>query len=121
MVTQAPFVQTPLQQSAALAQVVPSALHGSEQLPPRQSPLQQSAFVVHTPAVGVQLETGAHDGGVPVHDRPQHSALKLQLPPVAMHGIWHVSIPMLFGRHCPLQQSAFLTHPAPVARHVPAP
>jgi hypothetical protein len=53
MAMHAPFTHAPLQQSAPDAHVAPSSSHGNEQLPAKQSPLQQSAFAIHGPVVGV--------------------------------------------------------------------
>jgi hypothetical protein len=102
-------------------QAAPPSLHGSEQLPAKQSPLQQSAFVAHAPVVGVHPCGGWQVGGLPEQSSPQHSALKLQVAPVSMHGSWHVGTPMSFGRHSPLQQSASTVQPAPFTWHVAAP
>jgi len=120
-VTQVPFVHVPLQQSAFDAQARPVGLQGSEQLPPTQRPLQQSILERQTPVVGVQPIGGWHDGGVPEQSSPQHSALKLQLAPVAAQGSWHVRTPWSFGWHLPLQQSASVAQPAPLTWQVPAP
>lgn len=58
MSAQAAALQKPLQQSAFDAHPAPPSSQGSEHVPAKHSPLQQSALVVQAPEVGVHPAGG---------------------------------------------------------------
>ena len=87
------------------------------QKPPKQSPEQHCALVVHAPLIGVQLVAGIEQLPA-VHVLVQQPALLVHAPPTGVHGVLHTCA---VGSQTPRQHCASVVHAALSPRHVSLP
>ena len=92
-------------------------MNPGSQKPPKQSPEQHCALLVHAPLICVQLVAGIEQ--LPAAQvLEQQPALPVHAPPIGVHGVLHACV---VGSQLPRQHCASAVQAAPSPRQVSAP
>ena len=92
-------------------------MNPGSQKPPKQSPEQHCALLVHAPLICVQLVAGIVQ--LPAAQvLEQQPALPVHAPPIGVHGVLHACV---VGSQLPRQHCASAVHAAPSPRQVSPP